>query len=298
MDKPINKIRLIILLLIALCFISTTAHSQSKNSSTKPSIALTEKPRLKQTLTKHEVRRFGYGGDITILGGPTGSVTIEGWTRNEVDITVNIEIEANSEKDLAEVASVTGFLIDEDANHIRILTTGMHDKKTLQKRKKSISKELLNLPWRVDYQIRAPILTDLEIYAGNGELRLAGIEGNIAANLTDTNAKLALTGGHVNVIASRGAINVEVISKSWRGRGLDVKLATGNIDIKLPTNFNIDLNGSILRSGRIENTHPGLLPREREPNNQSIVNLRGGIGGPILSFTVGDGTIQVKSSEK
>src|SRR6185312_10785020 len=73
-------------------------------------------PQITRTTSRHDVRRFGYGGTVTIVGAPNGSIKVEAWSRNEVDITAEIELRADSEWDLALLAAVNNFIVDDDAN--------------------------------------------------------------------------------------------------------------------------------------------------------------------------------------
>ena len=41
---------------------------------------------------RHERRRLGYGSTVAIVGAPQGSITVQGWPRNEVEITADIEL--------------------------------------------------------------------------------------------------------------------------------------------------------------------------------------------------------------
>ena len=59
-----------------------------------------------------------------MIAAPRGSVTIEGWTRNEVELTADIELKGPTEADLDQLATVNSFVFDEDLNHLSILTTG------------------------------------------------------------------------------------------------------------------------------------------------------------------------------
>jgi hypothetical protein len=111
-------------------------------------------PWLKRTTTRHEVRRFGYGGTFTVVGAPQGSIVVEGWSKNEIDVTAEIELQATSESDFERLAAVNNFVFDEDTNHVRILTTGMHDKSFMHQVAKDFPKALLGLPWKIDYHIR------------------------------------------------------------------------------------------------------------------------------------------------
>ena len=137
------------------------------------------------------------------------------------------------------------------------------------------------MPWKIDYHIRVPPAVDLEINAGRGRLSLAGVEGVVRVNAGDGPASLTLSGGSVDVTLHSGPVNVRVPGRSWRGPGMRLRLASG------------DLDAEVLRAGRVENSHPGLLPRERTQPTDRTLQARAGQGGAALSFTVGDGTLRI-----
>lgn len=273
-----------------LCANASTLASPQKNKAP----ALPTGPLLKRTTTRHEVRRFGYGGTLTVVGAPQGSITIEGWARNEVDVTAEIELHAASESDFDRLATVNSFIFDEDVNHLRILTTGMHDKSFMRRVAKNFPKALLGLPWRIDYHIRVPISTDLEINAGSGVIGLSGVEGAITFTAPQTDASLTLIGGTFTATVALGKVSVSIPSRSWRGSGVDIQLAAGDLNVELPAGFSGDIDADILRSGKIANTFPGLEARAQPGLTERIIRARAGAGGATLKFTVGDGTISIK----
>ncbi len=220
-------------------------------------------PLLTRTITRHESRRFFYAGTVTITGAPNGSVIIEGWQRNEVEISAEIELQAPTEADLSRLAPLNNFVIDEDANHLRIITTGTHDRAFMKRAAKDFPKSLIGLPWKIDYHIKVPAVTDLEVNAGIGPTRLAGVEGAIRLNAVQTDAILSLTGGLVSVIVQSGTIEVTVPALSWHGLGADIKVASGNLTIGLMPGFSGEINASVLRTGEVKNGYPNLEPRER-----------------------------------
>src|SRR5215471_5700637 len=83
---------------------------------------------LKRTTTRRESLRLGYGGTVTIVGAPTGSITVEGWSKSEVEVVADMELNAPTEEDLNRLAVVNNVAVDSDTNHVRVLTTGTHDK--------------------------------------------------------------------------------------------------------------------------------------------------------------------------
>src|SRR5438128_2065289 len=104
----------ILLCLIILSITNSIVSAQQKEKNAQ----VTPQPTLMRTTTKHEVRRFGYGSSLTIIGAPAGSIIIEAWSKSEVDITADIELHAATEEDLALLSTVNSFTLDEDVNHI------------------------------------------------------------------------------------------------------------------------------------------------------------------------------------
>ncbi len=249
---------------------------------------------LKRMTTRHEVRRFGYGGALTIYGAPEGSITVEGWAKSEVEITADIELRANTEEELTRLAAVNTFSLDDDVNHLRILTVGTHDRKYMKRVARDFPKNLLSMPWKIDYHVHVPAQTDLEIYAGNGKLSLADVEGAIRLSAGKCPTDLSLTGGDVDATIEGGPVTLHVPSRNWRGRGLILRLASGELNVELAPNFNGDINADVLHTGRIENTVPGLAPRERTQATEKTLQGRAGGGGATLALTVVDGTLRIR----
>lgn len=270
---------------------SSSAQQKDKKNAAQPQVTA---PLLTRTTTRHENRRFGYGGSVTIVGAPNGSITIEAWPRSEVDITADIELRAGTEEELSQLAVVNGFIFDEEVNHLRIMTTGTHDKAFMKRTAKNFPKKLIGLPWKIDYRIRVPVNTDLEINAGSGPFTLTGVEGTIRIMAVESKADLTLVGGLVMATIERGSVNVRMVERSWRGSGADIRLAYGDLNLELPAAVSIDINGDILRSGQIERSFNGLEPRDRTTFSPRSIRARAGTGGPTLALTVAEGTLRIK----
>jgi len=289
----------VVLLLLCFAFSYTGgAHAQSQRSrgavSSTPTPPLPAPPDLTRSSTRHETRRFGYGGTLTVYGAPVGSITIEAWARNEVDITAEIELKGGTEEELTRLAAVNNFVLDEDGSHLTLLTTGTHDRKFMKRSAKDFPKKLLTLPWKIDYRIRVPAQVDLDIFAGRGVLNLNNIDGAISLHAGESTASFTLSGGDVVSTVAGGSVLLRVPVNSWRGRGASIRLARGDLTVELPAGFNGDVDAKVLRAGRIENNHPALVVRERAPERQ--LRARAGAGGAMLSFEVGDGVIRIKTA--
>jgi hypothetical protein len=284
-----SRFLLLALLLISSSFLPLSVAAQKDKRPAQP-----VGPTIKRTTTRHENLRLAYGGTVTISAAPAGSITIEGWQRNEVEVNAEIELQAGSAADLDRLLAVNNFAVDEDANHVRILTTGTHDKVFMKRVAKNFPKSLLGLPWKIDFRIKVPAMTDLEIDAGNGPIRLAGVEGAIRLNALESVADLTLTGGHVSATVQSGIVNVTIPSRSWHGLGADIKLAQGSLNVNLPPGFSADIDAQVMRAGEIKNSYTNLQPRERNGMTPQSMRTRAGSGGASLSFTVGDGVIHFR----
>lgn len=282
-----KSVCVLVLLIVSLSFPIASFSQQKK---TPP---LNRPLQLVRTTTRREVRRFAYGGSLTLIGAPEGSITIEGWSRSEVDISAEIQLRADTEKDLDLLALVNTFVLDEDTNHLRVLSTGTHDKALMRTVAKKFPKTLLGLPWKIDYRIRVPLSIDLDINAGRGPVSIAGVEGNIRLSATESEANLKVSGGTLSATLAVGKVKLTIPARSWRGVGAELRLAAGEITLEIPTGFSGNIDAEVLRAGKIEISFDGLEPRGRGQTPQKI-RARAGAGGPHFNLTIGDGTIYIK----
>jgi hypothetical protein len=277
--------------ILLFAFLVSAADSNAKQQ--KKIVEANKPAQLVRTTIRHERRRLPYGGTVTLIGAPAGSITIEAWSNSEVDVTAEVQLRADTEQDLDRLAIVNNVVVDDEPNHIRVFTTGTHDK-TFMKQVKKFPKTLMGLPWKVDYRIRVPVLTDLDINAGRGPITINGIEGNIQLSAAEAETNLKLSGGTVNATIAVGKVNLIVPVKSWRRGGVNIRVAAGEVTVELPPGFAADLDAEILRSGQIVNSYDGLEVREKPGITARIVKARAGAGGTVFRFTVGDGTINIK----
>jgi len=249
---------------------------------------------LTRTSRRQETRRFSYGGTVTLIAAPRGNVTVEGWTRNEVELTADIELKGPTEADLDQLAKVNSFVFDEDVNHLSVLTTGTHDRAFMKKTLKNFPKTLLNMPWKIDYRLRVPVNTDLEVNAGHGTVKLSAVEGAVRLTATESDTSLVLTGGTVTTTVTAGSVTLNIPARSWRGAGADVRIASGTINVDLQPGFSGDIDAEVLRTGKIVNTYEGLASREKPGITERTVRARAGAGGAFFKFTVGDGLVNIR----
>ena len=276
-----NKFR-VMLVAILLALFAVTAFSQT--------------PMLKRTITKTDRFDFGAGGTVSVTGAPMGSIRVVASQKNEIEITAAIELQAPTEADLAKLAEVTGFITDESRGRTSVVTVGTHNKMGLKRLPKKFPKNLLGLPFRIDYVISVPRYCDLEIDGGKGDLSLIGVEGTMQINFLETKAKIEVISGPATATIGSGSVEVAIGTHGWRSRAANIKLATGDLTVRLPSNMSAEIDATILKTGKIENMLADLKPRDRKmPFTDKSILAKANVGGASLTFTVGDGTLTMKN---
>ncbi len=252
---------------------------------------------LKKTTYKTDRFDFGSGGTVSVIGAPTGSISVEGWQKEEIEITAEIEVQGANEADLAALSQVTGFTLDESLGRASIISVGIHS--GTKKARKKLPKHLANLPFRIDYKIKVPRYSDVSIDGGNGNLSVAGIDGTLRINFLNSDAKLDLVGGSTYATFGAGTVEVNIPSQNWRGRSADIQIAKGDLNVSLPANISSEIDATVLRTGKIENEFAQMKPRSRNVvfTEKSVV-ARSGSGAVPLKFTVGEGTLRLFEAAK
>lgn len=249
---------------------------------------------IKRTITKTDKFEFGAGGTVAIVGAPNGSIRVSGGATNEIEITAVITVQAANEQDLARLAQVTGFITDESTSRTGIVSIGTHDKASLKTLDKKFPKQLMGLPFSIDYVVTVPKYSDLEIDGGKGDLEIAGVEGAISINMLESDAKIGVIGGSLSATIGIGRLDVSIGVRGWRARTATIQLATGDLTVHLPANTSAEIDAVILRTGAVENLLTDLKPRDRKvPFSEKSIHAKAGVGGPALKFTVGDGRIKL-----
>ncbi len=280
------------LILFAVFLLLTNAVSAQQKKTPE----LNRSPQLVRTTTRHEMRRLPYGSTLTIIGPPDSSITIEGWLRSEVEINAEIELRADTETDLDLLAAVNTFVLNEDTNHLRVMSTGTHDKTFMRSVARKFPKTLLGLPWKIDYRIRVPFAIDLDINAGRGPISIGGVEGNIQLSAAASVANLKLTGGTLTATIATGTVKLEIPAKSWRGVGALLRVASGDISVEIPAGFSGDFDAEILRTGKIDASYEEMSRASRGVDPRTL-SARTGAGGAAFKLTVGDGVIYIGKAE-
>lgn len=251
---------------------------------------------FKRTTYKTDSLDFGMGGTVTVVGAVNGSITVEGWQNAQLEIVAEILNESSSESNLNVMDSINGFILDEGFGHVTINTVAVNDKNALKRLGKKVSKDVATSPFRINYTIRVPRYTDLNVNGGTGDFLLSGVDGTLKINFGKTSARMSLVGGAVMATFGEGSVDVTIPSRAWRGRFADIQLSNGRLNLLLPPVFDAEVEASVIRNGTVSNNHPQLKPRARSSFTEKSVSGKIGNGGVQLRLTVGDGAITIGES--
>lgn len=247
-----------------------------------------------RTIEKNFMVPSGPGNTLTIYGAPKGSMTITGSASNEIEIGAKITLEGPSSAVIDQLAAVTGFITEESTGMLIIKTAGTHNKIGDKKLWKKVPKNVLTLPFRVDYFLKVPKYLDLNINGGDGSLDISGVEGAIRVVYGACNAKVALVGGLFTGQFGDGMLDLSFPERNWRSGMIDVQLAKGDMNIWLPATLSADIDATVASGGRVAVETKQLRPRDkRSPFTDTLIKARSGNGGVPFKLTAGNGTINL-----
>jgi DUF4097 and DUF4098 domain-containing protein YvlB len=206
---------------------------------------------------------------ITVDAGPNGGVEVAGW--DEDRILIRAKITVWDEEDGEDIAA--GVRIDTDgvirADGPRVRRGG----------------------WSVDYRIRVPRKSNLELESRNGGLSVADVTGTMDLRTTNGGIALASVGGEVTGHTTNGGISVTLDGKTWDGEGLDVESRNGGVHIEVPRDYSAMLMAGT-RNGGIRSD----IRVRREDRADGIVRATLGKGGPLLRVMTRNGGIRIEET--
>ena len=210
-------------------------------------------------------------GRLDIDGGMNGGVTVEGWSRSDVEVRAKVWADAESLERAEELARQVRVRIDGgrvDADGPR---TGRRES------------------WGVSYEVSVPRSTDLDIRTHNGGVSIRGVSGDIAFSAVNGGVRLSEVGGDVRGRTTNGGLNIELAGDRWVGRGLDAQTTNGGVDLRLPEGFDAELvTGTV--NGGFDIDFPVMV--QGRIGRQLRTTL--GDGGPTIRATTTNGGVRIR----
>lgn len=222
-----------------------------------------------------EVREFTLAAEerLDVDASPNGGVRVEGWDRDEVRVRAVVQVRAESEERAREILG-----------EIEVRTDGARVRSDGPRVDWDDDEG-----WHVNYRIRAPRSTDLELESTNGGLQVTAIEGDLDLDTTNGGISLDEVGGGVRAHTTNGGIDIRLSGGTWRGSGLDARTTNGGIRLAVPDGFAAHLEAETVH-GDIHTDFPitvqGRIGRELSGD------LNG--GGPTVRLETTNGGISIR----
>jgi hypothetical protein len=190
------------------------------------------------------VADFADPGRLTIDGGMNGGVSVQGWSREGIEVRAKVWANAGSSARAREIADQVDVSLSGGRLDARGPDTGRRE------------------GWGVSWEVMVPFDTDLDIETHNGGVGVTGVRGRIDFRAVNGGVHLVGVGGDVVGRTTNGGLHVELDGRSWDGEGLDVQTTNGGVRIQVPSDYSalletgtvnggIDIDFPVLVHGRI-----------------------------------------------
>lgn len=232
-----------------------------------------------------KTERFERGGTVSVKN-VNGSIEIESWNRNEIEVRAEIQVKANRRRDAEEFLDRVEILMDIgrsratiEADYPRRSSGGGFFGWLFGKK----------IQVKVDYRILVPDRADLTLRSVNGAITVDKVEGEASFSTTNGSIDARDLRGVVDAHTTNGHIDIELIDVDPH-IDMSFRSTNGGIDIALPRDIRADLEVSTT-NGRINTDFPvqigGRYNRKR---------IRGEIngGGQLIEVRTVNGNIQIR----
>lgn len=212
-------------------------------------------------------------GGIQIDPGTNGSVTVKGWSRDDVLVRARIETAAPSDSEAKSMVSQIRF-----ANGSAQLKgegpAGDRDHY-----------------WSVSYEVFVPHQTDIDASAHNGGIHIQDVKGRIQFKALNGGTHLARLGGEVSGHTTNGGLHIELMGDSWDGKGMDVNTTNGGVKMIVPAGYSAHVEASTVNGG-IHVDFPVTV--QGKITNDMSFNL--GNGGATIRAVTTNGGVRISKS--
>ncbi len=183
-------------------------------------------------------RRFEVDeGARLIIENVNGSIDVEGWGNEAIEIVAKIRIKAPSKSNANKIFRKIEFDVDADAGMVdvradlpRLRRTGLF----------SFFGES-NLSITITYIIKVPYRTNIELESVNGKISVEDVEGMFFLKTVNGSIDIHSPGGEGEIKSVNGGIDC-VIKEFPEGGELTIKTVNGGVRVELPDDTGAELD--------------------------------------------------------
>ncbi len=210
---------------------------------------------------------------LNIDSGTNGGIQVKGWSKSEVLVRARIEAWGADEARAKSIAGQVKLV----AQSGRVFAEGPSD----------LNRE----GWAVSFEIFTPHKTGVTAKSHNGGLSLSDLDGVIDVTTTNGGLHFNRLAGKVKGATTNGGVHVELIGDRWDGDSLDVHTTNGGVHVRMPDNYNAQLEAGTVNGG----IHVGA-PVNITGKISKRVSTKIGAGGALLRFNTTNGGVQIGGS--
>ncbi len=187
-------------------------------------------------------RSFTVGeGAEFILENVNGDIEVSSWDGDEIEIRAEIRIKAPSKSKAEELYEKIEFLIDEKEGYLSV-------EADLPRMRQVGFLFGDHISIAIDYEIRVPGTTDLDLTSVNGDIDAEAVRGLF--DIRTTNGSIDLRGmkGGGEVKTVNGGVKCRIVEFPKKG-SLDIKTTNGGVRLYLPEGVGGSLEAKTVNGG-------------------------------------------------
>ncbi|MEN8145582.1 MAG: DUF4097 family beta strand repeat-containing protein [Gemmatimonadota bacterium] len=219
------------------------------------------------------------GSMVRVDGGMNGGISIEGWDRDEIQITARVQAMARDDDRAEEIL-----------NEIRVVTDGGTIRAEGPRSRFRGRRE----NWAVSFQLMVPNRSDVDLEANNGGISVVDVEGDLRMETRNGGVSLLRVAGDVRARTTNGGLHIELDGDGWSGAGLDAVTTNGGVDMEIPADYNAELETRTVNGG-LEIDFP-ITVQGRIGGRNSTLNTTLGDGGPTVKAVTTNGGVRIRRS--
>lgn len=223
-----------------------------------------------------EVRYTGFrpsGSSLTVDPDQNGGVEVIGWDRDSVAVTLRIQATARSVEDAQALARKVE--VDAGGSSVRV------DGPSSGRRQR----------WSASLIVWVPRKTSLTASTTNGPLSARQLTGSIDLRSTNGPLELEDLAGDVRARVENGPLTVSLSGHEWAGKGLDAESVNGPVDLRIPDNYNADLETGTV-NGPMDTSVPLTVTVQGRMRDRIHAKL--GKGGAPIRVVTTNGPLSIR----
>jgi DUF4097 and DUF4098 domain-containing protein YvlB len=268
----------------------------------------------KETVTKSLVFEKASAANVFYLANINGSVTVEGYDGNSIEITAVKSINAKTQDRLDKAKQQIHLGVIDRMDTILVYVEGVCGQFAKQSENWQSSSQGWGYNWndceqnfdfKMEFKIKVPFQSNVYVSTINeGDIKVSGVEGSVSAN----NINGAISLSQIGSIRYAHTINGDVTLEFTKQPDYDASYYSLNGDIRanFPTSLSADLsfksyNGELYTNIKELQSLPQQMILKKQENQLGVkykldgkTIMRAGKGGINLDFETFNGDVFVK----